>query len=111
MTFEEYQEAAAKTATYPHRNATLGWVYPATGLAEEAGEVAGKFAKVVRDDNWVITPGKKREIIKELGDVLWMVSAICDELNVSMAYVADLNIEKLTDRAKRGVIGGSGDNR
>ena len=116
MDFNLYQEKAHETASYPY--GTIGkeahavdYIYPALGLAEEAGEVAGKFAKAVRDNEGVIDEERKREIVKELGDVLWFVAECCTVLRVDMDTVAELNIKKLADRKARGVIHGSGDNR
>ena len=116
MDFNLYQKKAHETASYPY--GTIGkeahvvdYIYPALGLAEEAGEVAGKFAKAVRDNEGVIDEERKREIVKELGDVLWFVAECCTVLRVDMDTVAELNIKKLADRKARGVIHGSGDNR
>ena len=110
MTFKEYQKLAAKTALYPdHDNGNF--IYPALGLAGEAGEVANKIKKIFRDDVGKITPEKKSEIEKELGDVLWYVSRLAVELGLSMEGVAIKNIENLTARLKRGTLHGSGDNR
>ena len=116
MDFNLYQEKAHETANYP--SGTIGkeahavdYFYPALGLAEEAGEVAGKFAKAVRDNEGVIDEERKREIVKELGDVLWFVAECCTVLRIDMNEVAELNIKKLADRKARGVIHGSGDNR
>ncbi len=116
LTFNEYQEKAHETANYP--SGTIGkeahavdYIYPALGLAEEAGEVAGKFAKAVRDNGGVIDWERKSAITKELGDVLWFVSECCTVLNIDLASVAKQNLIKLADRKARGVISGSGDNR
>lgn len=118
LTLNEYQEKAHETASYP--SGTVGdtnfgnrvkYIYPALGLAEEAGEVAGKFAKAVRDDNGIIYAERKEAIEKELGDVLWFVAECCFVLNVSLEEVAQKNLDKLTSRKERGVIHGSGDNR
>ena len=116
MDFNLYQEKAHETASYP--SGTIGkeayavdYIYPALGLVEEAGEVAGKFAKAVRDNAGVIDEAYKFEIEKELGDVLWFVAECCTVLRIDMNEVAELNIKKLADRKARGVIHGSGDNR
>ena len=116
MDYNLYQKEEHETARYPY--GTIGkeahavdYIYPALGLAEEAGEVAGKFAKAVRDNDGVIDEERKREIVKELGDVLWFVAECCTVLRVDMDTVAELNIKKLADRKARGVIHGSGDNR
>lgn len=109
MTFNEYQEKARVTARYPKIGA--GFVYPALGLAGETGEVLEKVKKIMRDENGVVSEEKKREIIKELGDVLWYVSQIAFELGASLEEVATANVSKLADRDKRNAIKGSGDNR
>lgn len=106
MTVNEYQEAAHTFAKYGENK-----LYPVLGLAEEAGEVAGKFAKMIRDDNGAMSAERKDAVVKELGDVCWMVAEICTNLDVTLADVMMLNIEKLTDRKARNVINGSGDNR
>lgn len=116
LTFNEYQAKAHETADYPA--GTIGadkhavdYFYPALGLAEEAGEVAGKFAKAVRDNQGVVDSERRLEIKKELGDVLWFVAECCTVLNIDMAEVARSNLIKLASRKERGVIHGSGDNR
>lgn len=119
--FYTYQLKAHEFANYPDKEIKgfeeqlkfedSGLEYPVMGLTEEAGEVAGKFAKIIRDKKGVITQDDKNEIIKELGDVLWMVNEIALRLDCSLQYVAQVNIEKLTSRLKRGKINGSGDNR
>lgn len=109
MNFEEYQEKSRKTALYP--NVGENFVYPTLGLAGEAGEVAEKIKKVIRDKNGVIDDETRENIKKELGDVLWYVSQISSELGLSLGEVADFNIKKLYDRMERGKISGSGDNR
>ena len=109
MTFDEYQKKTSKTAVYP--KLMHGSVYPALGLAGEAGEVAEKVKKLVRDDEGVVSENKLGDIMKELGDVLWYVSQIASEFDLSLEQVAELNIEKLQDRAKRGKLKGSGDDR
>ncbi len=109
MTFEEYQKLSRQSAKYPTCGASF--VYPTLGLASEAGEVADKFKKIIRDENGIISEHKKTEIAKELGDVLWYVSQISSELNIPLDEVAKLNLEKLRSRMERGKISGSGDNR
>jgi len=106
MDFTDYQEAARKTAIYPE-----GSLYSVLGLAEEAGEVAGKFAKAVRDQTDTDTLEFYNAIVKELGDVLWMLSAVCTDNGIPLSEVARVNIEKLKSRAQRGKLGGSGDDR
>jgi NTP pyrophosphatase (non-canonical NTP hydrolase) len=102
--FDEYQKFAFSTAFYPP-SASL--VYPAMGLTSEAGEVAGKIKKYVRDGGKLPVDDVK----KELGDVLWYVAVLAAELNISLSDVAEANVNKLMDRSARGVLSGSGDNR
>lgn len=109
MTFDEYQQKSRKTALYP--NSGSNFIYPTLGLAGEAGEVAEKIKKVLRDHDGVIDEVRKQEIAKELGDVLWYVAQIASELGLSLRDVASANIEKLYSRLERGKISGSGDSR
>ena len=97
------------TALYP--KITESFVYPTLGLCGEAGEVAEKIKKIFRDDQGIVSKEKKREIAKELGDVLWYLSQIASEFELSFDEVAQLNIKKLKSRLKRGRLNGSGDNR
>ena len=100
---DDYMRAAASTAIYKQQHAVI---YPALGLAAEAGEVANKVKKIIRDDTF-----NRDAIADEIGDCLWYIAALCRDLNVSMQEVADNNIKKLRDRQRRGKIAGSGDNR
>lgn len=109
MNFEDYQKFSKTTARYP--KVGKNFVYPTLGLASEAGEVANKIKKVLRDKNGVIDEATLEDLAKELGDVLWYISQISAELNLSLEDVAKLNIEKLSSRKERGKISGSGDNR
>ena len=109
MNFEEYQKESRKTALYPDNG--NNWIYPVMGLTGEAGEVADKMKKVMRDDGNIVSEQKKLEVKKELGDVLWYVSQIASELGLSLDEIAQENIKKLFDRLERGKISGSGDNR
>ena len=107
--FNIYQEKAWQTAVYPDRGSNL--TYPVLGLNGEAGEVAEKFKKVLRDKGGVVDESTRLAIAKELGDVLWYVAAACSELGLSMASVAESNLAKLSDRRDRGQLHGSGDER
>ena len=108
MTLEEYQQAASQTALYPERYKI---VYPSLGLCGEAGEVAEKVKKLLRDNNGVLSDEKREEIKKELGDVLWYLAALSTDLGLSLNDVAQANVDKLLSRQARGTIKGSGDNR
>jgi NTP pyrophosphatase (non-canonical NTP hydrolase) len=109
MNFSDYQKKSRKTAKYPRSKDT--WIYPVLGLCGESGEVAEKMKKIFRDCDGKIDEVKKEEIKKELGDVLWYISQIATELNLSMDDIANSNIKKLYDRMDRNALKGSGDNR
>lgn len=106
-TFDEYQQAALNTAL----PSALDFNYLIPGLAAEAGELAGKYAKIVRDKGGVFSEEDDIEMRKEAGDVLWFVALIAEKLHYNLSDVAQGNIDKLESRKARGVIGGSGDNR
>jgi len=86
-------------------------IYPALGLAGEAGEVCNKTKKILRDDGGRMTEEKRTQLIDELGDVLWYVANLATDLGVTLDEVARINLAKLNSRKERGTITGSGDNR
>lgn len=112
MTLEEYQERARRTAHYADEARLL---YPVLKLTGEAGEVSQKLGKLMRDEGWrpgtPLGPAARDALVHELGDVLWYLASIAADLGVTLEDVATANLDKLTDRASRGVIGGSGDDR
>ena len=109
MNFDTYQIKARKTALYP--NLGSNFIYPTLGLVGEAGEVAEKVKKVIRDKNCVFDKKEELALKKELGDVLWYISNLCSEFNFSLDEVAQGNLDKLKLRASKGRISGSGDDR
>ena len=109
MDFDNYQIEARKTAIYPNKD--NNFIYPTLGLVGESGEVAEKIKKILRDKNGTFDHESKLALMKELGDVLWYLSNLCDELNFSLSDVAKDNLEKLKLRLSRGKISGSGDDR
>ena len=112
MKFSEYGERAYSLAIYPRGESMIqNLMYPVLKLNGEAGEVAEKIGKVIRDDGGAMPQSKRDELVKELGDVLWYVNACALELNSSLDEVAKTNLDKLFDRKDRGVIQGSGDDR
>jgi NTP pyrophosphatase (non-canonical NTP hydrolase) len=113
LNFSDYQLATASTAIYPDvgTGSYTALSYCTLGLAGEAGEVAGKVKKVLRDDAGSLTVEKRKQLEGELGDVLWYLARLADELGVSLEVIAQANLEKLADRSARNVLGGSGDNR
>jgi len=108
MEVNSYQEQARTTAIYGEKNAIL---YPVLGLCGEAGEVAEKVKKVLRDNDGVFSDAKKIEIKKELGDVAWYLANIASDLGFTLDEVFQLNLDKLVSRKERNVLTGSGDNR
>tara|TARA_Y100001968_G_scaffold132966_1_gene121331 strand:- start:3540 stop:3869 length:330 start_codon:yes stop_codon:yes gene_type:complete len=109
MNLNNYQKRSRLTALYP--NIGNNAIYPTLGLAGEAGEVADKVKKIIRDKNGVFDQASKEAIKLELGDVLWYVAQLSTELGFDLEAVAQANIQKLESRSNRGLIGGSGDNR
>ena len=108
MTLNEYQEHALETAIYPAESRII---YPTLGLTGEAGEVADKVTKIIRDNHKEFTPEKKAEIMKEIGDVLWYCATLSHDLGYTLDEVAQTNVDKLRSRMERSKITGSGDNR
>ena len=109
ITFNEYQEQTALTAKYPKDQALE---YLCLGVASEAGEISGKLKKLIRDGDSKMTRQEWVDSMSaEIGDVLWYLARLSDELGLDLSTIAENNIEKLLDRKARGVIGGSGDNR
>lgn len=108
LTLSAYQSAAQATAIYPRPRAIE---YVALGLASEAGEVAGKIKKVLRDKDAAFDEDDKAGLAAELGDVLWYVAQLATELGLDLNDVAAGNIAKLQARKARGTIAGSGDQR
>jgi NTP pyrophosphatase (non-canonical NTP hydrolase) len=109
MDLNAYQSAARQTASYPDvgRNP----IYPTLGLTGEAGEVADKVKKVLRDQDGVFDESAREAIKLELGDVLWYIAQLSMELGYDLEDVAAANLAKLSSRAARGRISGSGDQR
>jgi len=109
LTLDKYQQSAQETAIYPGKGENL--YYPALGLAGEAGEVADKIKKIMRDKGGIINQEDRDAIGLELGDVLWYIAEIAWEVDIPLEDIAFANIQKLKSRQDRGKLGGSGDNR
>jgi NTP pyrophosphatase (non-canonical NTP hydrolase) len=108
MEWLDYQGFVQSTKRYDER---FRLIYPVLGLSSEAGEVAGKLKKVLRDQNGEINDDQRMRLIDELSDVLWYVTCCADDLSLSLHDLAVHNVQKLTDRVQRDVIHGDGDNR
>lgn len=118
MNFNEYDAKTEQTAVYPGQGTVFGLMYVGLGCAGEAGEAADKIKKVVRDfarsptlPSVDLTPEHKDMIISELGDNLWYISRVSNELGFTLEYVAEKNVEKISRRKANGTIHGFGDDR
>lgn len=99
MLLDEYQKQAMRTCVHPRGQGlhhALGW--NALGLNGEAGEVADEIKKVIGHGHAL----DKDKLLKELGDVLWYIAALCNDLGADMSTVAAMNIEKLAKRYPQG---------
>ena len=103
-----YQQVAKTTAIYPREQAII---YPTLGLTGEAGEVANKVKKIIRDGSNKNDEKLVSEIKAEIGDCLWYIAVLADDFNIKLSDIASTNIEKLANRQKKGTIHGSGDTR
>lgn len=113
MEINDYQKCAIDTAIYKWRGDNL--IYPVLGLCGEAGELANKIKKPLRSEGTskpsTLSSEFKRELAHELGDVLWYVALVADELGFKLDEIAQMNVNKLLSRKERGAIEGNGDNR
>ena len=103
-----YQQVAKTTAIYPREQAII---YPTLGLTGEAGEVANKVKKIIRDGSNSKDEKLVSEIKAEIGDCLWYIAVLADDFNIKLSDIASANIEKLALRQKNNTIHGSGDDR
>lgn len=108
MTLDEYQQTALSTAIYPHDHEIS---YLALALCGEAGEVADKVKKVLRDKNGRFYQPDIRSIADELGDVMWYAANLAHVLGYKLSDIARFNNEKINGRLERGTLHGSGDTR
>ena len=109
--FRKYQNQASKTARYPDRSNLMGLLYTALGLAGEAGEIANKVKKILRDESGNLTPETYNKLQEELGDVLWYASQLSWEIKYDFGDVAINNLYKLRNRLEQNKIKGEGDER
>lgn len=109
MNLDDYQKAALRTAA--PRDKKNEFLHLVLGLVGESGEIAEKVKKIIRDHDSDLSKVDIEDLKKELGDVMWYIAVIADYFDISLNEVGEKNIEKLASRQKRGVLGGSGDNR
>jgi NTP pyrophosphatase (non-canonical NTP hydrolase) len=103
-----YQQVAKTTAIYPREQAII---YPTLGLTGEAGEVANKVKKIIRDGSNKNDNSMVSEIKSEIGDCLWYIAVLADDIGCKLSDIANTNLVKLANRKEKGTIGGSGDKR
>lgn len=114
MQISDYSAQAISTDLYNKENQPIdshAMLEKVFGLVGEAGEVAEKFKKILRDKNGIATDEDKKELMKELGDVLWYINSVGIYLGFSLDEIAQSNLDKVLSRRQRGVTMGSGDNR
>lgn len=113
MKMKEYSEKAMTTDTFSGDKSidSHSFLEKAFGLTGEAGEVAEKLKKILRDKDGVATDDDKKELAKELGDILWYVNSVGNYLGFSLEEIAQMNLDKVLSRKARGKTMGSGDNR
>ena len=109
MECDDYQRAALRTAR--DKDAPDEFMHLVLGLVGEAGEIAEKVKKLVRDSNGDLAQLDRDDMAAEIGDVLWYAAVLASFLGFSLDEVAQRNVDKLADRQRRAVIGGSGDSR
>ena len=108
MDFTNYQWRTGHTAIYPQDKALE---YLSLGLVSEAGEVAGKVKKIIRDHDSKLTDEMKEALTAEIGDVMWYIAQLCTALDTNMGIVARQNVDKLAKRKQANTLSGDGDNR
>lgn len=113
MNLSDYSKQAITTLTPGHEYGDISadLMGQILGLSDESGEVLAKFKKLIRDKKGVMSDEDKKEIIKEIGDILWYVNSVSHLMGYTLEEVAQMNLDKLASRKQRGVIHGSGDNR
>lgn len=113
MELDEYQKQTRKTdlGTGPEHNISPYWLYYVLGLGGETGELIEKIKKHFRDDYGKWLPGRKEQIIKEAGDILWYLARLLDELDISFDKIAEENMTKLLKRMEENKLHGEGDDR
>ena len=108
LTLNEFQRIELTTANYPREYAII---YPALGLNGEAGEVAEKVKKTIRDYGGELTDERRKAIALEISDCLWYCATLAHDIGYTLGEIGKMNNDKLASRQRRGVIDGEGDNR
>lgn len=111
LSLDEYQEISSATAIYPRDTEAAALSYVTLGLVGEAGELANKVKKILRDSDGIVSEEIRQDLAAEAGDALWYLAQFVSEINRDLGEVAWGNLEKLQARAERGTLQGSGDAR
>lgn len=91
--------------------ALLRLLYMSLGLTGEAGEIANKVKKIVRDADGDITLSSLIAVGKEAGDCLWYLSKVSECVGYTLEEVAQNNLKTLQKRLETSTLNGNGDNR
>lgn len=108
MTLNDYQKQALTTVINHDKHVFFDRMF---GLVGEAGELADKVKKWIRDEAADMDKLDRKSMAAELGDVLWYVATIAESLGYSLDEIGQMNLTKLKDRQTRNVLSGSGDHR
>jgi NTP pyrophosphatase (non-canonical NTP hydrolase) len=108
LTFKQYQELSSDTRIYPEK---FKVIYPALGLSGEVGETLELVKKALRDEDGNFSDERLTNLHKEIGDIIWYMAALCEDLGFDFGTVAAQNLEKLQSRKTRGMLSGSGNDR
>ena len=111
MKFDDYQKQARTTLTVSDDNGLALPAYLTLGLVGETGEIAEKVKKIIRNEGGDFSKLDREDIKRELGDVLWYLSAFAGTFDISLDDIASTNLQKLFDRQKRDAINSTGDYR
>lgn len=112
--FDEYQEVSAETDLGNiggRKNLNPEWMYYVLGIGGETGELLEKIKKLFRDSDGYPRMDQKKDILKEMGDIMWYMARLCDQLGMPFSHVPKMNIKKLFSRMDRNKLQGDGDNR
>lgn len=94
----EYQALATSTEIddYSDSNARLNprIIHGLLGLSTEAGELQDAFKKTY----YYGKPLDKENVAEEIGDVMWYIAILCNEMRFDLGEIMEANIAKLKKR-------------
>ena len=109
--YREGVDALVDSASKEDLAKMLKIFYATTGLAGEAGEVANKVKKILRDNGGIVDPEIRQRVLGELGGVAWYLTAVAEEFDLRIEDVLNFNYDQITSRQERDVLKGDGDDR